>query len=173
MTRKRLVAAAVLIVCVLAYLRDPPWLGDVTSGMLPWEDDPPGTRFRWTAGRGSFFVSSDATAMTLPLRAVFPGPNGRPVIVSVSVDDRWLADIELPRPDEWVRPSLPLPRTATSRRFRRVDLHVSRTAVGPFILGVMTGQIRLERPARFRSPRDFSPASAARPGRSEDLRYAR
>jgi hypothetical protein len=60
------------------------------------------------------------------------------------VDDRWLADIELPRPDAWVRTSLPLPRKATRRRFRRVDLHISRTAVGPFILGVMTGEIGLE-----------------------------
>jgi hypothetical protein len=144
MKRKGLVAGAALLVCGLAYLRDPPWLGQVTSGMLRWEEDPPGTRFRWTIGRATFFVSSDATAMTLPLRAVFPGPNGRPVIVRVSVDDRWLADIELPRPDEWVRASLPLPRKATSRRFRRVDLHISRTAVGPFILGVMTGEIGLE-----------------------------
>jgi hypothetical protein len=40
---------------------------------------------------------------------------------------------------------LPLPRRATTRRFRRVDLHVSRTAVGVFILGVMTGDIGLER----------------------------
>jgi len=143
MTRKRLFAGAALLVCVLAYLHDPPWLGEVTSGMLRWEEDPPGTRFRWTMGRASFFVPSDATTMTLPLRAAFPGPNGRPVIVRVSVDDRWLADIELPQPEEWVRTSLPLPRTATSRSFRRVDLHVSRTAVGPFILGVMTGQIGL------------------------------
>jgi hypothetical protein len=144
MTRKRLFAGAALLVCGLAYLHDPPWLGEVTSGMLRWEEDPPGTRFRWTMGRASFFVPSDAMTMTLPLRAVFAGPNGRPVIVRVSVDDRWLADIELPRPDEWVRPSLPLPRTATSRSFRRVDLHISRTAVGPFILGVMTGPIGLQ-----------------------------
>ena len=82
--------------------------------------------------------------MTLPLRAVFPGPHGGPVTVSVSVDDRWLADIMLREPDEWVRTSLPLPRKPTSRRFRRVDLHVSRTFVGAFILGVQTGEIELE-----------------------------
>ena len=85
MTRTRLVAVAALLVLGLAYLRDPPWLGEVTSGMLRWEEDPPGTRFRWTIGRASFFVSSAATGMTLPLRAVFPGPNGRPVIVRVFV----------------------------------------------------------------------------------------
>jgi hypothetical protein len=146
-TRTRIVAAVacLLLLAVLGYLRDPPWLGQVTSGMRGWEEDPPGTRFRWTTGRASFFVPSDALAMTLPLRAVFPGPNGRPVTVSVSVDDRWLANIDLPRPDAWVRTVLPLPRRATTRRFRRVDLHVNRTAVGVFILGVMTGDIGLER----------------------------
>jgi hypothetical protein len=112
--------------------------------LLDWEEDPPGTRFRWTIGRASFFVPSSATSLTLPMRAVFPGPAGRPVVVSVSVDDRWLADIELPDPDLWVRPTMPLPRRATTRRFRRVDLHVSRTAVGSAILGVMTGEIGLE-----------------------------
>jgi hypothetical protein len=147
MTRPRLAALVVLVlaVAVLVYLRDPPWAGTLTSGMRAWEEDPPGTRFRWTTGRASFFVPQDATAMTLPLRAVFPGPSGRPVVVSISIDDRWLADVELPHPDEWVRPVLPLPRRGSSRRFRRVDLRVNRTAVGVFILGVMTGEIALER----------------------------
>jgi hypothetical protein len=81
--------------------------------------------------------------MTLPMRAVFPGANGGPTIVSVAVDDRWLADVSLPDPAVWVSPSLPLPRKGTSRRFRRVDLHVNRTAAGVFILGVMTGEIQL------------------------------
>ena len=147
MTRTRLVAYAGCALVVLggAYLRDPPWVGQITSGLRAWEDEGrPGTRFRWTIGRASFFVPSDAKAMTLPLRAVFPGPNGSPVTVSVSVDDRWLIDIELNQPDQWVRTSLPLPRKATSRRFRRVDLHVSRTAVGPFILGVQAGEIELD-----------------------------
>ncbi len=149
MTRSRLVACAGFVLLVIggAYLRDPPWVGQITSGLLPWEKDGgQGTRFRWTIGRASFFVPSEAKAMTLPLRAVFPGPDGRPVTVSVSVDDRWLIDIELRQPDEWVRTLLPLPRRATSRRFRRVDLHVSRTAVGPFILGVQTGEIELDEP---------------------------
>lgn len=146
MTRTRMttVAASVLlIVAALAYLRDPPWMGQITSGLRGWEEDPPGTRFRWTTGRASFFIPSNATTMTLPLRAVFPGKDGNRVVVSVSVDERWLADVELPDPDQWVRTSLPLPRRSTSRRFRRVDLRVNRTAVGAFILGVMTGEIGL------------------------------
>ena len=79
--------------------------------------------------------------MTLPMRAVFPGRNNQPVVVSVSVDDRWLADVALPDPAAWVTTSLPLPRRNTWRHFRRVDLHVNRTAVGVFILGVMTGEM--------------------------------
>jgi len=144
-TRKRLLAVVVLLMvaAAAAYLHDPPWAGAITSGMRGWEEDPPGTRFRWTTGRASFFVPSRASMMTLPLRGVFPGKNGKPVVVSISVDDRWLADVELPDPDAWVRPSFPLPRRATSRRFRRVDLRVNRTAVGAFILGVMTGEIGL------------------------------
>jgi hypothetical protein len=133
-------AACAIAIAAAAYLRDPPWTGRITSGLGKWEEDPPGTRFRWTAGRASFFIPAGAETMTLPLRAVFPGRNGGPTIVSVSVDDRWLADIALPDPAAWVRTPLPLPRKTTSRRFRRVDLRVNRTAVGAFILGVMTGE---------------------------------
>ena len=82
--------------------------------------------------------------MTLPMRALFPGRNGTPVVVEVSVDDRWLAEIVLSDADTWRRPVLPLPRRLTHRRYRRVDLRVSRT-VGPLILGVQTGEIALER----------------------------
>jgi hypothetical protein len=123
----------------VAYLRDPPWTSTVTSGLRGWEEDPSGTRFRWTTGRASFFVPSDAGSMTLPMRAVFPGINGRPTTVQISVDGRWLADVDLPNPDLWVRPSLPLPR-GTSRRYRRVDLRVNRV-VGFPLLGVETGVI--------------------------------
>lgn len=140
-----IVGVCLVLAGAAASLRDPSWAGQITSGLRDWEEDPPGTRFRWTTGRASFFVPSDATAMTVPLRAVFPGPNGGPTIVSVSVDDRWLADLALPDPDAWVRTELPLPLKETSRRFRRVDLHVNRTAVGVFILGVMTGEIALRR----------------------------
>ena len=149
MTRARLSGTLALVALLLgaaAYLYDPPWIAGVTSGFRDWEEDPPGTRFRWTTGRASFFVPSDATAMTLPMRALFPGPNGTPVSVEVSVDDRWLADVALADADAWRRPVLPLPRVRTHRRYRRVDLRVSRT-VGPYILGVQTGEIGLERPA--------------------------
>ena len=141
MTRRAwIAAAAVALGGALAYLREPPWTEAVTSGLRPWEEDPPGTAFRWTFGRATFFAPAGAASMTLPLRAVFPGPGGAPVNVDVRVDDRWLATIALPDPTAWVDSTLPLGRHASLRRYRRVDLRVSRV-VPPFMLGVMTGRV--------------------------------
>lgn len=144
MTRPRLrLLCAAVAVAALVHLYDPPWIGRVTSGLRAWEEDPPGTFFRWTKGRATFFVPSSASEMTLPLRAVFPGPNGGPVTVDVRIDDRWLATIELTDPAAWVRPRLPLGRRTGYRSYRRIDLRINR-AVGPYILGVMTGEISLD-----------------------------
>jgi hypothetical protein len=143
MTRAKGVKWAVGLLAALAllgYLHDPPWMGGVTSGLRGWEQDPPGTFFRWTTGRATFFVPSTATTMTVPLRGVFPGPNGTPVSVELRDDDRLLATIELTDPDAWVRPTMPLKKAVGGRRFRRIDLKISRV-VGPFFLGVMTGEV--------------------------------
>ena len=147
MTRRRsilTIGCAALAVACLAYLYDPPWIEHVTTGMRRWEERPAGTRFRWTNGHASFFVPADGKMLTVPMRAVFPDPNGGPVTVKVSVDDRWLADVVLADPDAWERPRLPLPRRPTRRHFRRVDLRVSRVVpAGNY--GVQTGEIAVER----------------------------
>ena len=141
----RLKVAGLLVVVagMFGYLHDPPWIGRVTSGLRPWEQDPPGTFFRWTAGRATFFVPSNAATMTVPLRAVFPGSNGAPVTVEMRDDDRLLTTIELRDPDAWVQTTVPLKRYAGRRRFRRIDLRISRV-VPPFALGVMTGEVILK-----------------------------
>ncbi|PYQ77731.1 MAG: hypothetical protein DMG03_29780, partial [Acidobacteria bacterium] len=61
----RRTAIAIAMLAAVLYLRDPPWAGRMTSGLRSWEEDPPGTRFRWTFGRATFFIPADATAMTL------------------------------------------------------------------------------------------------------------
>lgn len=145
MTRNRLViVGATLLVLAGAgrWLHDPPWVANLTGGMSDWREDPPGTRFRWTLGHASFFVPSEATALTLPMRAAFRGPNGTPVTVQVSVDDRWLAEVSLPDPAAWVRTELPLPRRPSSRHFRRIDVRVSRT-VAQTMRGVQIGELVL------------------------------
>jgi hypothetical protein len=144
MTRRRALVALALVAGIAGlawYLYDPPWIASVTSGLREWEEDPPGTRFRWTAGRASFFVPSSAPEMTLSMRAVFRSPNGSPVTVSMRVDDRWLADIVLKDVSAWTETTVPLPRRKTGRSYRRVELRVSRTA-GPYNLGVQLGEPR-------------------------------
>jgi hypothetical protein len=143
--RALLVATAILVAAggAAAYLYDPPWVAGTTSGFRRWEIEPPGIRFRWTSGHATFYVPSGATQMTLPLRSQFPGPGGAPVLVGVTVDGRALTTVVLDNPEVWVRQVLPLPRRATRRRSRRVDLRVSRTA-GDLILGVQAGEISLE-----------------------------
>jgi hypothetical protein len=138
-----IVVAALLLAGAAWYLHDPPWVADLTSGIRDWQTDPAGARFRWTAGRASFFIRSSAAEMTLPLRAQLPAPDGGPVIVRVSLDDRFLTDVVLTDPRVWVTPMVPLPRRPAGRRYRRVELRVSRT-VGEFNLGVQLGEVRLQ-----------------------------
>jgi hypothetical protein len=140
-SRRRLIAATTLLASavVLAYLYDPPWIGDVTSGLRPWEQDA-GIPFRWTTGRGTLFIPSTATTMTLPLRAMFPGPNGTPVRVDVLDNGRLIGTIELTDPGAWVKTTMTLRPAAGRRRYRRIDLRVSRV-VPPFLLGVMVGAV--------------------------------
>ncbi len=146
MTRRHLIASAVCgiaFAAALAYLYDPPWIERITSGLRGWEENPPGTRYRWTNGHAAFFVPSDATSITVPLRAGLSSPDGGPVSVTLSVDDRWLASLELVDPDAWVRPTFPLPRNHGWRRHRRVDIRVSRT-LASFNLGVQLGEVELQ-----------------------------
>jgi hypothetical protein len=125
--------AAIAAIAALAYLYDPPWADHATSGMEAWSENPPGTFFRWTAGRASFFIPGSARALLLPMQSpIF----GRTVTVEVRVDDRFLATIRLTHPGVWVRQELPLGRQRTRRRYRRVDLRVD----GVIGRGIMTGQ---------------------------------
>ena len=140
------ILTAILIAMAAAgwYLHDPPWIAGITSGLRSWEEDPPGTRFRWTAGHATFYIPSDVVELTLPLRGAFPSPNGGAVLVRMSVDDRWLADFELHDPAAWVRQTMPIPDRPTSRRYRRVELRISRT-VGQYNLGVQVGELEFRR----------------------------
>jgi len=141
------VAGAVIAFAAAAYLHDPPWIGGVTSGLSNWQIDASGRRFRWTQGRASFYVPSDAGVMTLPLRAAAADPGGTRVVVNVSIDDRSVTEVTLTDPSAWVRVRLPIPQRRTGRRFRRVDLRISRT-IDDSGRGVQAGEAALEPPAR-------------------------
>jgi hypothetical protein len=141
--RRRFLVGVILaaaLVPTLLWLRDPPWLGRIESGLGPWSTDESGTRSRWTAGRASFFVPAEASEVRLPLR---PGRDTAewPVVVTVSVDDR-LADRMTLTQDEWYVSRVRLPPPG-SRRFRRIDIHADRTVDGTY--GVQLGEVQVAR----------------------------
>ena len=117
--------ATALAVAALAYLRDPPWLISVSSGLRPWQMDASGRRYRWMGGHASFFVPADARLIAIPLRTSFDRAGDPPIIVSITIDDRPAERIILTDP-QWQLSTIRLPPKG-SRRVRRVDMRVDRT----------------------------------------------
>ena len=125
MTRR---IALVVIVCaaaaaVLAYLRDPAWLIDQTSGLRRWEQRPGGPRYRWSGAHASFFVPADAGAFDMPVSTTFDRPGDPPMLVTVTVDDVVAARAIL-TDASWTRIHVVLP-PAGRRKVRRVDVRTN------------------------------------------------
>jgi hypothetical protein len=123
----------------LSYLRDPPWLLRMTSGMRQWEAAADGTRFRWMGGHASLFVPSDARSAEIPLRTTFDAPGDWPIVVSITLDDRPVDRIVL-SDGAWRYAVVRLPPPA-GRRARRIDIRVDRTRDDNH--GAAVGEIRL------------------------------
>jgi hypothetical protein len=141
-TRGRLGAISVIVIAVAAatYLRDPPWLLQVTSGVGRWQAGSEG-RFRWTGGRASFFVPARAPRIRLRLRS--PHALEAPSVVRIDVDD-WPAALVALRDTAWTEATVPLDEGMRARRRAvRVDLHVDRTW-GALSRGVQLGEIVIE-----------------------------
>jgi hypothetical protein len=130
---------AVILIGVLFWLRDPPWLATVESGFAPWQAAEQ-TKYRWTAGRASFFVASSIPEIRIPIRAGRE-PEGWPIVVTISVDDR-VADRVTLTDNAWHVTRIRLPPPG-SRRVRRIDIHVDRTVDGS--RGVQTGEVQPDR----------------------------
>lgn len=139
--RHRLLAGVlgVALVAGLIYLRDPPWLLSMTSGMRGWEDDGKGTRLRWMGGHASLFVPSSARGVEIPVRTTFDQPGDWPITVNVSIDDRVAGQVVLDDA-EWHVLVLRMP-TPGRRRVRRVDIRLDRTRDDN--RGAAVGEIRL------------------------------
>jgi hypothetical protein len=131
------VIGGAVILAGAAYLRDPPWILSMTSGMRAWETDPAGGRFRWTEGHASFFVPSDARAVEIPLRTTFDGGNEWPITAVITVDDRPADRITL-RDPAWHSSIVRLPARGT-RRARRIDIRLDRTRADNH--GVQVGEV--------------------------------
>jgi len=125
------IGVLVLLAAALAWLRDPAWLATQTTGMREWRQAPDGQRWRWTAGHASFFVPSDASAFRISMATSFDPLEwlgDRPMLVTVTIDDRRAARLVLSQPG-WQVATVALPPRG-NRRVRRVDLRTSVTRPG-------------------------------------------
>jgi hypothetical protein len=132
------VAAA--LIAGMAYLRDPPWLIGQTTGLRRWEQHSGEPRFRWSGGHASFFVRADAAAVGIPVSTTFDARDARPMLVTISVDDRVAARLVL-TDAAWRQVRVPLPPPA-GRKVRRVDVRTSVTREGNH--GVRIGEVIAE-----------------------------
>lgn len=133
------IVGALALVAALAYLRDPPWILAMTSGLREWETAADGTRYRWTGGHASFFVPSDANAVEIPVRTNFDTANSGPVVVTVTLDDRLVDRIVL-TDAAWRYSLFRLPPPG-GRRARRIDVRVDRLRDDNH--GAAMGEIRI------------------------------
>jgi hypothetical protein len=129
------------LVAALAYLRDPAWLAGIESGFRRWETATDGTRYRWTGGHASFFVPATARAIVIPARTTFNDPADRPVLVSITIDDR-ATDAFVLRDAQWSAHELQLPPPG-SRRLRRIDVRIDRLREG--MRGAQIGEVTVVR----------------------------
>jgi hypothetical protein len=136
------IVALLAVGAALVYLRNPPWIEDVTSGMKPWDHDESGVLYRWTEGHASFYIPSNVHTMTIPMRSAVATEDHSPVKVEFRQDGAILGIIELPTPAAWVTSTLTLRSLKTRRPFQRIDLRVSRT-FPPWSFGVMTGVVEV------------------------------
>jgi hypothetical protein len=145
MVTRRQVAGWLLLTLTVAgalwYLRDPAWIADQTTGLRAWQQAADGTRYRWSGRHASFFVTSDATRITVPLATTFSTPADRPMVVTLSIDDQRGARVLLTNAS-WTPVALEMPPRG-SRRVRRVDIRTNITRGGNY--GVMIGEVAVNR----------------------------
>lgn len=120
----RVVAAVVAVLAVVGYLRDPPWLINVTSGFSRQETREDGIRYRWTSGHASFFVSADARSVVLTMRSLKDTPTDWPVTATITIDDR-PAQVITFDDEVWHPVKLDLPPRG-DRDVRRIDIKLNR-----------------------------------------------
>lgn len=139
MKRAALLLALIVLVVLVAWLREPGWLRRSQTGLGPWQTNA-GMRYRWTAGRASFFVEATLREIRFPVRVPEQQPDW-PTVLSVAVDGRTATRLEI-LDGEWREVSVRLPSRdgRLARRLRRIDLHVDRTRPGN--RGVQLGEIQ-------------------------------
>jgi hypothetical protein len=120
-----LIVMCLALAAVLAYLRDPPWLETVSSGLRKWQTGADGTEFRWAGAHASMFVPANARDLRIPLRTTFDNTGDWPITVSIAIDDQPVDRLVLSDAG-WRESRIRLPAPG-SRRVRRVDIRSDRT----------------------------------------------
>ena len=141
MQRMRIIAILVAIAGALAYLRDPGWLENQTTGLRPWQRAEDGTRFRWSGGHASFFVPADAQSLRVPIATTFPEADARPMVVTFFIDDARAGRVML-TDQAWRDVVIPMPPRGW-RRLRRIDVRTSVTREDNH--GVKIGEVQVSR----------------------------
>lgn len=122
--RYKIAAIVLVLIGVLAYLRDPSWIASQTTGMWDREQAPDGSWYRWANSHASFFVPADATTVRLRLSTTFDPADAEPMIVTVSIDEVRAAGLLLTDAD-WHDLIVAVPPQG-SRRERRIDVRTNR-----------------------------------------------
>ncbi|HEY7289954.1 MAG TPA: O-antigen ligase family protein [Vicinamibacterales bacterium] len=102
----------------------PPAVVDV-DGLEPWAVDGDGTRYRWTHGFASFFVSDRATRVYIPVRLPFGVSQISPMRVEVSVAGSWRQDLMVG--SSWDILNIEIPPSDARAHFKRINLKMQRT----------------------------------------------
>jgi hypothetical protein len=124
----RSIAGMLALVALLAYLRDPPWLLHLTTGLGARQTDEIGEPYRWAQGRASLFVPSGARSVALTMRALKDTPQDWPINATISIDDRPVQRVSLDD-ESWRTLTVRLPSKG-SRDAARVDIHLDRVRKG-------------------------------------------
>lgn len=108
----RRAALVIVIVATLWWLRDPAWVATYRHGI---DND------GWTGGRASFFVPADRHVVTFEVA----GHDQFTMQVSFFIDGHLVDRVSLD--NSWRSVTLPAGQFETSRRHRRIDIHVARS----------------------------------------------
>lgn len=122
--RYGIAAIVIVLIVVLAYLRDPSWIALQTTGMWDREQAADGSWYRWANSHASFFVRADAATVRLRLSTTFDAGDVEPMIVTVSIDDVRAAGLLLTDAG-WHDLVIAVPPKGW-RRERRIDIRTNR-----------------------------------------------
>jgi hypothetical protein len=138
---RTLLVAALAAGAALAYLRDPPWLGQLSGGLVAGGVDESGVAYRRMEGHAWFFVPSTVTVVDVPIRLVLTAEEPDPVRLRLTVNDQVQSVVTI-GDSRWTDLTIDCTRVpAGGRTYRRIDLYANRVWPGG-LTGLQLREIR-------------------------------